>query len=141
MRKEGESPTDVALSRTSSAQKLSIVHIFADGKSKSCDEILLLFWSFAAASQSDEDIRERSSAAAARVNVTTSILDMSAGFSSLVSERMILSVSVAVFPEPAAAETSRVLSVVSIASDCSFVHECGMLCSFRLLFFVFLLFL
>ena len=32
------------------------------------------------------------------------------------------SVSVAVFPEPAAAETSSVLSLVSIADSCSSVH-------------------
>ena len=45
---------------------------------------------------------------------------MSSGFFSSRRERIILSVRVAVFPEPAAALTSRVLSLVSIAESCSF---------------------
>ena len=58
----------------------------------------------------------RRSAADARVKVTMSILDISAP--SMVIRRMILSVSVAVLPEPAAALTSKVFPRSAIAVSC-----------------------
>ena len=83
------------------------------------------------------DIFCLSSAAAALVYVTTSILEISRGFSLSVRERIIRSISTVVLPEPAAAETRRVLSLVSIALVWALVH-CGIviLLSFQRIFIV-----
>ena len=48
--------------------------------------------------------------------------EISIGFSGSVRRVIILSISTAVFPEPAAADISRVLSLVFIAFNCSFVQ-------------------
>ena len=81
----------------------------------------------ASAAESAALMRVRNSPAAARVKVTISISEISAGDSLSVSSRIILSVSVAVLPEPAAADTSRVLPLVSIAVRCEFVNSTAML--------------
>ena len=72
--------------------------------------------------------RSRISAAAAFVNVTTSILSISTGGSSTHILFTILSTSTAVLPEPAAAETSISLSLKSITFFCSLVHSTLMTC-------------
>ena len=62
------------------------------------------------------------SEAAALVNVITSSLSISPGLSPSVIIRMIRSTRTAVFPLPAAAETRRFLSLLSITCLCSFVQ-------------------
>ena len=68
------------------------------------------------------------SAAAALVNVTTSILSISTGGLSTHILFTIRSTSTAVFPEPAAADTSISLSLKSITFFCSLVHLTSILC-------------
>ena len=72
------------------------------------------------------EIRRRSSAAAARVKVTARIRVMSSGLSSRVMARIIRSVSAAVLPEPAAAETKRSQPRIFMAAACAAVHTGGM---------------
>ena len=60
--------------------------------------------------------------AAALVKVTTSKLSISTNFSLFVIIFIILSTKTAVFPEPAAAATNKLQSLLSITSCCSFVH-------------------
>ena len=67
-------------------------------------------------------ILSRISEAAALVNVITSSLSISPGLSPSVIIRMIRSTRTAVFPLPAAAETRRFLSLLSITCLCSFVQ-------------------
>ena len=67
-------------------------------------------------------IFSRSSAAAAFVKVTISMREMSAGRFGSHSRRISRSVSTAVFPEPAAAETSRSQPSASMAHSCASVH-------------------
>ena len=69
-----------------------------------------------------EDIFALRSEAADLVKVTMSIFDMSRGSLSRDISRIILSVSVEVFPDPAAALTRRVLPCVSIAASCAGVQ-------------------
>ena len=68
-------------------------------------------------------IRSRISDAAALVKVTRSSCVMSMGFSGSVTRRSTRSVSTAVLPEPAAAETSSEPPRFSIAFFCSLVHS------------------
>ena len=68
-------------------------------------------------------IRAFISPAAATVKVTTRSLETSTGFSLSVIDRMIRSVKVAVLPEPAAAETSRVFPRSSMAFCCCVVNS------------------
>ena len=89
----------------------------------SCSERRLFEGASESASDRADDILCLSSAAAALVKVTMSIFEMSAGESSFVSERIMRSVSVAVFPEPAAAETRRSFPCVSIAVVCAGVKD------------------
>jgi hypothetical protein len=92
-----------------------MVDIFALPSDASCLKSLLFLGSSAIADERAVEILLRSSEAAARVNVTISSLEMSAGASLSVSKRIILSIRTVVFPEPAAADMSRVLSLSSIA--------------------------
>ena len=56
------------------------------------------------------------------VKVTTSNLFISIGFFSSKISSIILSISTAVFPEPAAADTSKLVFLLSITCFCSLVH-------------------
>ena len=69
-----------------------------------------------------EEIRSRSSDAAARVKVTISRRLRSAGLTGSVRRRMIRSVKVAVLPDPAAADRRSVLPIVDIAALCAGVQ-------------------
>ena len=80
-------------------------------KSCFCFKRFGLYGSFSRSELSAREIRCRISAAAALVNVTINILSTSIGFSLLVTRLITLSTSTAVFPEPAAAETSTEPSV------------------------------
>ena len=80
------------------------------------------------ASDSADDILSFSSLAAAFVKVTTSIFEISAGESGEVSFPIILLVRTAVFPEPAAAETSMFFPSRFIASSWASVHFLSAIC-------------
>ena len=67
-------------------------------------------------------IRSRISAAAALVNVTTSISVISMGCLASRRRRIIRSTKTAVLPEPAAADKSRVCWRLSMAACCSLVQ-------------------
>ena len=72
------------------------------------------------------------SVAEALVKVTMSILEISAGESGSVIERIILSVRVEVLPEPAAALRRSVLFFVLIAVFCASVHCVAMPSSLKI---------
>ena len=88
----------------------------------SCPERCLFEGSRARASLTALNILVRRSAAEARVKVTISIFEMSAGQSGSVMELMILCVRVVVLPDPAAALRRRVLFLVFIAANWASVH-------------------
>ena len=83
-----------------------------------------LYGSSAAASSKALRILSLISPAAALVNVTTRRLSMSTGSlpNSPLTMEIILSTNTAVLPEPAAADTSKLQSLVSITLSCSLVH-------------------
>ena len=99
-----------------------MVEICAPPSFISCFE-RCLFWGFCASSLDTAlNIFALRSAADARVKVTISIFEISAGESGSVIALIIRCVSVVVFPEPAAALKRRVLFFVFIAAICAAVH-------------------
>ena len=110
-------------------QNESMVHILALLNSRLWRISPISSGCFLHSSSSRLSILERISAAAAFVNVTIKSLSALTGDTLSVSFLITLSVSTAVLPEPAAAETST-LPAVSIAACCSLVALnaiCGLL--------------
>ena len=96
--------------------------MLALGTRDSCLLIVLFSGLFTSSALNLSTILCRISAAAAFVNVTTSSLSTDKGAFSSVTLLSTRSDKTAVLPEPAAADTKRSQSLVSIADCCSFVH-------------------
>ena len=103
-------------------QKLSIVEILAWSTRAICFIRWLLPGSSSSRLRKASAILDFISSAAALVKVTTTMESISIGAVSSITRSIILLTRTAVLPEPAAALTSILQSLASIASSCSLVH-------------------